>query len=308
MIDATRPLRALLGRSQPPVGAPRRVLISGAASGLGLALTEAWATRGWHVLMTDRETEALQREAARVEALPVRSGGGAGLPGPRIASLTLDVTDEDDWAAAREWVQEQWGGIDVVVNNAGVATGGRMEVAPMEDWRWIIDINLLGVVQGCRTFIPMMKEQGSGQLVNTASLAGLLAPPMMSSYNVVKAGVVALSETLHSELAPYGIDTTVVCPSFFRTNLKANTRATDASIERAMTKLVEQNKTGADVIAAQVVTAVDARRFLVLTDRDGRVAWFVKRFVPPLYRKKTLEAAERMRKGVERAATTGPQR
>jgi NAD(P)-dependent dehydrogenase (short-subunit alcohol dehydrogenase family) len=313
MLNPIAPARALLGRPRTVPGAPRRVLITGAASGLGLALAEAWAQRGWHVLLTDRDEEALEREVARLAAAPVRVTrgeevaerlaspvGAAGLPEPRIASLVLDVTDEDDWAAALEWVNDAWGGLDVLVNNAGVATGGRMELASMEDWRWVIDINLLGVVQGCRTFIPLFKEQGSGHIVNTASLAGLIVPPTMASYNVVKAGVVALSETLRWELMPYGISTTVVCPNFFKTNLAQNLRTTDASVERAVDKLVSKSSIPASVIAEQVVYGVDEGRFLVLTDRQGRVAWFVKRYVPPLYRSQVAKASRRLRASAEK--------
>lgn len=318
MLDPIAPARTLLGRPRTVPGAPRRVLITGAASGLGLALAEAWAARGWNVLLTDRDTDALERETARLAGLEPRSTRGeevaerlatrasakGPLPEPRIASLHLDVTDDDDWAAALEWVRERWGGLDVLVNNAGVATGGRMELASMEDWRWVIDINLLGVVQGCRTFIPLFKEQGSGHIVNTASLAGLLAPPTMASYNVVKAGVVALSETLRFELMPYGINTTVVCPNFFKTNLAQNLRTTDAVVERAVDKLVSKSSIPASVIAEQVAYGVDEGKFLVLTDRQGRLAYFVKRFVPPLYRSKAAQAARRLRASAEQHERT----
>ena len=306
------PARALLGRSRTVPGAPRRVLITGAGSGLGLALAESWARRGWNVLLTDRDGEAVRREAERIASEPSRDTRGeavaekltaAGLgplPEPRIAAITLDVTDEDDWAAAREWVVEKWGGLDVIVNNAGVASGGRMDATSMEDWRWIIDINLLGVVQGCRTFIPLMKEQGSGHIVNTASLAGLLVPPMMSSYNVVKSGVIALTETLRFELAPYGINTSVICPNFFKTNLADSMRTPDPAMTRVIDKLVAKSTTSADTIAEQVVYAVDEGKFLVLTDRDGKIAYFVRRFVPSLYRSKAAQAGRRLKASTEK--------
>jgi NAD(P)-dependent dehydrogenase (short-subunit alcohol dehydrogenase family) len=313
MLNPIAPARALLGRPRTVPGAPRRVLITGAASGLGLALAEAWAQRGWNVLLTDRDADALARETERLAAAPVRAtrveevaerlatrASTAAHPEPRIASLVLDVTDEDDWAAALEWAQETWGGLDVLVNNAGVATGGRMELASMDDWRWVVDINLLGVVQGCRTFIPLFKQQGSGHIVNTASLAGLLAPPTMASYNVVKAGVVALSETLRWELMPYGINTTVVCPNFFKTNLAQNLRTTDQNVVHAMNKLVATSTTEASTIAEQVVYGVDEGKFLVLTDRQGRIAYFVKRFVPPLYRNRVAQASRRLRASAEK--------
>lgn len=106
-----------------------------------------------------------------------------------------------------------------------MAAGGRIDVLTVEDWRWITEINLFGVVRGCRTFTPLFKRQGSGHIVNTASAAGLVHPPVMSSYNAVKAAVVALSETLTHELGPYGITTSVVCPTFFRTNLASSLTA-----------------------------------------------------------------------------------
>ncbi len=310
------PARAMLGRSRSVPGAPRRVLITGAGSGLGLALAEAWAQRGWNVLLTDRDTAAVEREAARIAAQPGRetrgeavaeritAAGKGPLPDPRIAAITLDVTDEDDWAAAKEWVLEKWGGLDVIVNNAGVATGGRMDATPLEDWRWIIDINLMGVIQGCRTFIPLFKEQGHGHVVNTASLAGLLAPPFMSSYNVVKSGVVALSETLRFELAPYGINTSVICPNFFKTNLADSMRSPDPAMDGLIDKLVAGSNVPADKIAEQVVYAVDEGKFLVLTDRDGKIAWFVRRFVPPLYRSRAAQAGRRLKTRVEKQAAT----
>src|SRR5207342_2138667 len=103
--------------------------------------------------------------------------------------------------------------------NAGVAGGGRIDVAGLDEWEWITEINLFGVVRGTKTFVPLMKSQGSGTIVNTASLAGLVHPAGMASYNAVKAAVVAFSETAGHELAEYGVHCAVVCPSYFRTNL-----------------------------------------------------------------------------------------
>ena len=123
---------------------PWRVLVTGAASGLGAALTAAFRARGDEVLATD-------------------------LAG---ADLRLDITSDDDWAAALALVEERWGGLDLLVNNAGVAGGGRIDVAGLDEWEWIVEINLLGVVRGCRTFVPMFKRQRSGRIVNVASLAG----------------------------------------------------------------------------------------------------------------------------------------
>ena len=202
------PSRSLRVRSSAPTS-PRRVLVTGGASGLGLALVRALVARGDHVLATDLQAD-------RPDALPEAA-----------AYLPLDVRSDDAWAAALAHVRETWGGLDLLVNNAGVAAGGRIDVATMDEWHWIVDINLLGVVRGCRTFTPLLKEQGNGHIVNTASLAGLVHAPGMAAYNTVKAGVVALSETLSHELAPHGIDVSVVCPSFFRTNLGSSFQGAD---------------------------------------------------------------------------------
>lgn len=260
----------------------QRILITGAASGLGLALARRYAAAGWRVLLTDVDREGL--------AAAVASFG----ENERIHGLVLDVQSDADWIVAREVCVSQWGGLDVLVNNAGVATGGRFARTPMDDWDWILDINLKGVIRGCRTFIPVFEEQGHGQIVNVASLAGLLNPPLMSSYNVVKSAVVALSETLRFELEPAGITTSVVCPSFFRTGLAARFRTPDPAMRDLLEHLVTASKVPAEEIAATIERGITAKRFLILTDRDGRVSYFVKRFAPPLFRHQARSGTNRL--------------
>ena len=188
----------------------KRVLVTGAASGLGAALTAAFRARGDEVLATDR-----------VDADGI--------------DLVLDITSDADWAAALAAVEERWGGLDVLVNNAGVAGGGRIELCSMDDWRWITEINLFGVVRGVQTFTPMLKAQGSGHIVNVASLAGLVHPGGMGSYNAVKAAVVAFTETCGHELAGFGVKASAVCPSYFRTNLMDSMQGQDEAIGAVIT-------------------------------------------------------------------------
>ncbi|HET9633029.1 MAG TPA: SDR family NAD(P)-dependent oxidoreductase, partial [Terrabacter sp.] len=205
----------------------------------------------------------------------------------------LDVRSQQDWDAALAWVRETWGGLDILVNNAGIATGGRIDVEAIADWERVVDINLLGVARGCHTFTPLFKEQRSGHIVNVASLAGLVHGPGMASYNAAKAGVVALSETLSHELAPHGIDVSVVCPSFFRTNLGASFQGADTEMEAAGKKMVSGSKRSAEEVAAIVVRGIDARRDVILTDRDGHLAWRAKRFARPVYTAAMRRAARR---------------
>jgi NAD(P)-dependent dehydrogenase (short-subunit alcohol dehydrogenase family) len=257
-----------------------RILVTGAASGLGLALVRQLADRGCRILATDVHTDVPE---------PLR-----GLD--RVSYMRLDVTQDVDWATVRDWVVEEWDGLDYLFNNAGVAAGGRIELSEMDQWQWIVEINLLGVARGCRTFTPMFKAQGSGHIVNTASAAGLVHPPRMSEYNTVKAGVVALSETLFHELKPYGVKVSVICPTFFRTNLTESLRGKDEAANKSAAKLITRARLSADIIAGRVLTGVDKGRHIILTDRDGKVAYAAKRFARPLYYSMMGRASAQMAK------------
>ncbi|QIK75861.1 SDR family NAD(P)-dependent oxidoreductase [Nocardioides piscis] len=228
----------------------RRVLVTGAASGLGEALTAAFRARGDEVLATD-----------------VAAGDGI---------HQLDITSEDDWASALALVAEKWGGLDVLVNNAGVAGGGRIELCSMADWRWIFDVNLFGLVQGVQTFTPMLKAQQSGHIVNVASLAGLVHPAGMGSYNAVKAAVVAFTETCGHELAAHGVRASAVCPSYFKTNLMDSMRGSDEVVGTVIGSLVESSQVTAEEIAAAVLAGIDAGDDVIVPDEAARQAYFLK--------------------------------
>ena len=247
----------------------RRVLVTGAASGLGAALTAALRARGDEVLATDRTAPA----------------GG----------LALDVTDDDAWAEAVAWVEQQWGGLDVLVNNAGIAGGGRVDVCTIEEWQRLLDVNLLGVVRGSRAFAPLLKRQGGGRIVNIASLAGLVHPPGMGSYNAVKAAVVAFSETLSHELAPYGVGCTVVCPSYFRTNLMQSLSGADTDVAAKVSALVEQSPLTADQIAEAVLAGIDEGADLVVPDEPARAAYHLKRTERAAYDAEMRRTAARLK-------------
>ncbi|WP_435746217.1 SDR family NAD(P)-dependent oxidoreductase [Nocardioides sp. SYSU DS0663] len=230
-------------------GSGQRILVTGAASGLGKALTEGFRARGDEVLTTD-----------------VADG----------ADLRLDITSDDDWAAAVEHVERTWGGLDVLVNNAGVAGGGRLDVATLDEWQWITEINLFGAVRGTRAFVPMLKRQGSGRIVNVASLAGLVHPAGMASYNAVKAAVVALTETTGHELAAYGVTAHVVCPSYFRTNLMSSLRGHDTALATVMSKLVDESPTSAEDVATAVLEGLERGDEVILPDPAAQAAYGLK--------------------------------
>jgi NAD(P)-dependent dehydrogenase (short-subunit alcohol dehydrogenase family) len=248
--------------------ASRRVLVTGGSSGLGAALVAAFVARGDQVVNGD-----------------INEPGGSRLAGARTSTtgdvetpayLHLDVRSDDDWAAARDWVAQQWGGLDILVNNAGVAGGGRIDVASMDEWLWITEINLFGVVRGTRAFVSMFKEQRHGQVVNVASLAGLVHPAGMGSYNAVKAGVVAFTETTGHELAEYGVTAHVVCPSYFRTGLVDSMQGADEAVGSVIGALVANSPVGPDDIAAAVLEGLECGDELILPDQAARDAYGLK--------------------------------
>ena len=232
-----------------------RVLVTGGSSGLGASLVAAYVGRGARVLNCDPQEPD--------QASPVEY-------------LRLDVRSDDDWATAVAWTEEHWGGLDVLVNNAGVAGGGRIDVATMDEWQWITEINLFGVVRGTRAFVPTFKRQRSGRVVNVASLAGLVHPAGMASYNAVKAGVVAFTETTGHELAEYGVTAHVVCPSYFRTGLVDAMQGSDEAVGAVIGALVANAPLGPDDIARAVLEGVDRGEELILPDDAARAAYRLK--------------------------------
>lgn len=245
------------------------IFITGGASGLGRAIAEKYAAEGWRVCIGDLNE---QRGAETVAAIESQGGN--------CEFVMCDVTKQADLQRVADQLAMEWPSVDVVVNNAGVAQAGDIDTVSLKDWQWIIDINLLGVVRGAKAFTPLFKKQSSGYFVNTASMAGLLNPPGMSAYNVTKAAVVSLSETMDVELEPYGIGVSVVCPSFFRTNLNESMRSTMPGMEKALDKLFEKSPINAEDIANDIFNAVKSKQFYVLPHKDGRQIWTIKRLVP----------------------------
>ena len=268
-----------LSRRTAPSHAGQCVLVTGGASGLGLELVKLFVA-----------------DAARVVVADLHAERPASVP-DGVDYLTLDVRDDAAWADSLAWVEQHWGRLDILVNNAGIAVGGRIDTTAIADWERALSINLMGVVRGCRTFTPMMKAQRSGHIVNTASLAGLVHAPAMATYNATKAAVVAVSETLQNELEPFGIDVSVICPSFFRTNLAQSLAGADAEMEANAVELINGSPRSAADVARTAFAGIGARRHMILTDPDGRVAYGAKRFLRPVYDAAMAGAAKRVAAG-----------
>ncbi|XVV39174.1 SDR family NAD(P)-dependent oxidoreductase [Streptomyces sp. CA-100214] len=239
----------------------RRILITGGASGLGRALAERYAADGNRVLVADHDQPAE-------------------LPAGTESFIRLDVRIHNDWQRALNWCEDHWGGLDILVNNAGVMAVGRIERLHADDWNWIFDINLKGVAEGCRTFVPLFKRQGNGHIVNVASSAGMLNEPGIASYNASKAAVISLSETLRHELGPFGVQVSVVCPGPIRTNLRAALHSPDPVLAEIADRRVRDRGLAAQQVAEQLVDAVSKGRFLIVTHPEHRRAVGLKRLLP----------------------------
>ena len=257
-----------------------RSVITGAGSGFGRALALALGKRGGHLVLSDVDAAAAD-ETARLAL----SRGAAS-----ARAVGCDVTKLAEVQALADACQ---GPVDLVVNNAGVSSGGLIGDLPMEDWRWTIEVDLFGVIHGCHVFVPRLKEQGHGHVLNVASAAGLLCMPRMAAYNVAKAGVVALSETLAAELAGTRVGVTVLCPSFFQTNIVSSGRFADATTRALADKFMRHARPVEEVVEA-ALASVDRSELYALPMTDARWLWRLKRAVPASFRSLVASGFRRM--------------
>ncbi|PLW67418.1 SDR family NAD(P)-dependent oxidoreductase [Pseudohalioglobus lutimaris] len=186
-------------------------VVTGAASGIGLGLARHCAREGMQLVLADRNAEQLLGVTDELRA-----------DGAKVVAVTTDVSDPRALDTLADAAYKAFGQVDLLINNAGVLISGLSWERPPEDWQWILNINLMGVVHGLHSFVPRMLEQDTpGHIVNVASLAGLLAAPLMGPYTVSKQAVVALTETLHYELASIDakLKTSVVCPGPISTGI-----------------------------------------------------------------------------------------
>ena len=246
----------------------RVAVVTGAASGIGLAIAERFAAEGMKVVMADVEAAALERAAAAVRATA-----------PAVHATRVDVSRPEDVERLARETYGAFGAAHVVCNNAGVAVIGAVHEHTLADWQWVMGVNLWGVIHGVRAFVPRMLAGGDeGHIVNTASMAGLTTSAYMSVYDVTKHGVVALSESMYKEFeatgAPIGVS--VVCPGLIDTNIMRSAR-------NRPTELAEEGKAGPmaqafgqglsdrlatgyppSEVASQVVDGISEKRFYVV--------------------------------------------
>ena len=245
----------------------RTAFITGGASGIGLATAFRLGAEGMNLVIADIEEGALGNAEADL--------ANAGYP---VLGMRCDVREITDLEAAAKATVDRFGGVHVVFNNAGVVTTGRVEDLSEASWRWVLDVNLWGVINGSRVFLPILKSQGMpGHIVNTASMAGLVSGPLMAPYFVSKFGVVALSESTWHEARIDGvpIGVSVLCPGFVKTRIHEADRNRPEDLDSAWTgdagnqfiaflsAGVESGREVADV-AALVVESIKTDRFWIL--------------------------------------------
>lgn len=252
-----------------------RSVVTGASGGLGRAFAVELAAKGASILLADINQVGLDETAKLVE----RAGG-------RAFTALCDVAQKEQVEALERRAHEVLDGVDLLINNAGVAVGGPVGEVPLSDWEWLMGINLWGVIYGCHFFLPRMKRAGSGHIINVASIAGVASAAAMAPYNVSKAGVISLSETLAGEFVGTELGVTVLCPYFFKTNIAQAARSTLSGGAQMVEKLMARSKVQAPQVAQLALAAAARGDLYAFPHPESKAIAFMKRSAPELMLKK----------------------
>jgi len=253
-------------------------VVTGAASGIGRATALELASRGADVAICDVDAEGLAGTAERIEAF-----------GRRAHTQHVDVARMEPVQAFADATFDTFGRVDILVNNAGVGAGGPMLDVPLEEFRRVIEINLMGVVHGCYAFLPRMRDaERPAHVVNVASMAGYWSSPSMSSYHASKFGVVGFSESIRSELAKYEVGVTVICPGVINTPIVSSVRmygpeATEENRQRGIDAFARRNYPP-ERVARNIMKAVQRNRALAPVAAEAWIAYYLQRLAPWLPR------------------------
>ncbi|OBA87399.1 short-chain dehydrogenase [Mycobacteriaceae bacterium 1482268.1] len=248
-------------------------VITGAGSGIGAAFAAELGRRGGRIVCSD-----VDETSARETADAIVGAGGQAL------AACCDVTRLDDVIQLADMAVNWFDGPPtLVINNAGVGAGGNaIGDIDIDDWAWVLGINLWGPIHGCHVFAPILREAGYGGIINVASAAAFGAAPGMAAYNVSKAGVLSLSETLAAELSGTGVNVTVLCPTFVKTNIVDSGRITDKSSQMAG-RLMRWTGFSPERVARTCLDTLDRGGLYCMPQPDARIGWGIKRFTPTVY-------------------------
>jgi NAD(P)-dependent dehydrogenase (short-subunit alcohol dehydrogenase family) len=273
--------------------AGKTALVTGAASGIGRETALALARRDADLFLCDIDEAGLEETERRAREL-----------GREVLCRCVDVADREEMSAFAEAVHERVAAVDILVNNAGVAIAGGFLHTSLDDWDWILGINLTGVVHGCHFFAPPMVERGAGHIVNVASMAGFVASETLAVYATTKFGVIGLSEALRAELGRHGIGVTAVCPGIIDTPITGSARMVGPVMGRpeARTQMVDayrRRNYGPDRVAQNILKAIARNRAIAPISPESWAGYYLKRLAPWLVRWLDVKLAERARKQAE---------
>jgi NAD(P)-dependent dehydrogenase (short-subunit alcohol dehydrogenase family) len=249
----------------------KSVLITGAGSGIGRETALLFAARGATLFLCDVDEPGLEETAQDAR----RSGG-------KVHGYVVDVSRRDAMLSFAATVHEKVQAVDVLVNNAGVGLSGGVLDTELDDWEWVISINLWGVIHGLHYFVPpMVRRKKGGHVVNVASAAGFMAPPDLAAYGTTKYAVVGLSEALRGELGPHGIGVSVICPGVINTKIVKTARLKGSGVSRSdLVELYERRNYGPEKVANAILGAVIKNRAIVPVTPEAWVMYSLKRALP----------------------------
>ena len=251
-------------------------VVTGAGSGIGRSFALELARRGGTVVCADIHLETAQETVDLIQSLTSSNA----------YAVQCDVGLKEDVKALAEQAEQLLGHpVTLLINNAGVGLGGKFDEVSLEDWQWCMHVNLWGVIHGCHYFVPQFKQQGFGAIINVASAAGFTAAPEMTAYNVTKASVLALSETLSAELRSANIRINVLCPTLVPTNIMKNGRLPKSYSGLADQLLMNHAFIDSEQVAKKTLNQLDANKLYTIPQPDAKLFWWMKRISPQLYAK-----------------------
>jgi len=254
----------------------KTVVVSGGAEGIGFAIARAMGKQGMNVVLGDIDTNQLNIAQKKLENENIN-----------VLTVQMDVTDLSQWQNTADKAIDRFGKIHMLVNNAGVGSNpGLIEQTDDKDWRWVLDVNLMGVIYGTQTMVPLMKQHGEqGWLINVASMAGMMGVPTAGAYTATKVAVVGMSESWYAELKPHNIQVSVLCPAFVKTRINLSNRnkpdelksdkekntdnVSPSSSAKHMQKVID-NGLPPEIVGERVVEAVSNKELYIFTHPNYR--------------------------------------
>ena len=268
----------------------KTALVTGSASGIGKETALALARTGADLVLCDLDEAGLKSTEEQIRTM-----------GRKVSSHRTDVSSPEEMAALADAVHAEVEALDILVNNAGVGVAAEPTETSLDDWRWIVGINLMGVVHGCHVFVPrMIERQRPAHIVNIASMAAYVAIPGLGAYNATKSAVVGFSESLRAELARHGIGVTAVCPGVINTPLVDHIRyrglAASEEAQVEMRRGMARRNYGPERVAANILKAIGRNRAIAPITPEAWILYYLKRLFPGFVRWSITAFTERQRK------------